>query len=208
MNDDQLLTAVRSSLMDSLTDVHLDQPVSAITGRARTRRLRRGLAAGAVGAVALGTSLSLALTAGSAGRSVHVHLDAWSVNTTSTGQVELTLRELQDRALLEQTLAQAGVPAIVNFGQFCGAADQADNLTSTTGTHFLGRPVARHGALLALTINPSAVPARATVDIGVEDIGTGHGFFEDEIVKDGAPLSCHPINPFQVEPRAGSPASS
>lgn len=204
MNDDQLLTAVRSSLMDSLTDVHLDQPVSAITGRARTRRLRRGLAAGAVGAVALGTSLSLALTAGSAGRSVHVHLDAWSVNTTSTGQVELTLRELQDRALLEQTLAQAGVPAIVNFGQFCGAADQSDNLTGTTGTHFLGRPVARHGTLLALIINPAAVPAGATVDIGVEDIGTGHGFFEDEIVKDGAPLSCHPMDYDQVH----APASS
>jgi hypothetical protein len=205
MNDDQLLTAVRSSLMDSLTEVHLDQPVSAITGRARTRRLRRGLAAGAVGAVALGTSLSLALTAvPAAGPPVHVNLDAWSVNTTSTGQVELTLRELQDRALLEQTLAQAGVPAIVNFGQFCGAADQADNLTSTTGTHFLGRPVARHGTLLALIINPAAVPAGATVDIGVEDIGTGHGFFEDEIVKDGAPLSCHPMDYDQVH----APASS
>ena len=209
MNDDQLLTAVRSSLMGSLPDVHLDQPVSAITGRARTRRLRRGLSAGAVGAVALGTSLSLARAAGpAAGRPVHVNLDAWSVNTTSTGQVELTLRELQNQALLEQTLAQAGVPAIVNFGEFCGAADQADNLTGTTATHFIQQPVARHGALLALVIDPAAVPAGAQVDIGVKGIGSGHGFIEDEIVKDGAPLSCHPIDPVKVEPPAGSPAGS
>jgi hypothetical protein len=106
MNDNKLLTAMRSSLTgvkDSLTDVHMDCPVSATTGRARA-------------AVALGAGLSFTLTAGpAASRSVHVNLDAWSVNTTSTGQVELTVRELQDQALLEQTLANAGVPAIVKL---------------------------------------------------------------------------------------------
>ena len=197
MNDDTLLTAMRTSLAgvkDSLTDVHLDLPVSAITGRARARRLRRGLSAGATAAVALGAGLSLTLTAGpAAGRPVHVNLDAWSVNTTSAGQVGLTVRELRDQALLEQTLADAGVPAIVNFGKFCGAADQADNLTGTTGTHFLGRPVTSGGALLAIIINPAAIPSGGKVDIGVEDIGSGHGIFVDEIVKDGASLSCHPI---------------
>jgi hypothetical protein len=197
MNDDTLLTAMRTSLAgvkDSLTDVHLGLPVSAITGRARARRLRRGLSAGAAAAVALGVGLSLTLTAGpAASRSVHVNLDAWSVNTTSAGQVELTVRELQDQTLLEQTLAHAGVPAIVNFGEFCGAADRADNLTGTTGTHFLGRPVTSGGALLSITINPAAIPSGVKVDIGVEDIGSGHGIFVDEIIKDGASLSCHPI---------------
>jgi hypothetical protein len=205
MNDNELLTAMRSSLTgvkDSLTDVHLHRPVSAITGRARTRRLRRGLSAGATAAVALGAGLSLALTAGpAASRPVHVNLDAWSVNTTSTGQVELTVRELQDQALLEQTLADAGVPAIVNFGEFCGAADQADNLTGTTGTHFLGRPVTSGGVLLAITINPAAIPSGAIVDIGVSGIGSGHGIFEDEVIKDGASLSCQP-----VQVKVGKPA--
>jgi hypothetical protein len=88
-----------------------------------------------------------------------MNLDAWSVNTTSTGLAELTVRELQDQALLEQTLADAGVPAIVNFGEFCGAADQADNLTRTTGTHFLGGSVTSGGVLLPITINPAAVPS-------------------------------------------------
>jgi hypothetical protein len=197
MNDDQLLTAMRSSLTgarDSLTDVHLDRPVSAIAGRARARRLRRGLSAGAVAAVALGAGLSLALTAGTAAsRPVHVNLDAWSVNTTSAGQVELTVRDLQDQARLEQVLAHAGVPAIVNFGKFCGAADPADNLTGRSGTHVLIRLVTRGGALLAITIYPAAIPSGAKLDIGIEDIGSYHGIFENGIIKDGASLSCHPI---------------
>jgi hypothetical protein len=207
MNDNELLTAMRSSLTDvrdSLTDVHLDRPVAAITGQARARRLRRGLAGGAAAAAALGVGLSLTLASGpAASRSVHVNLAAWSVNTTSTGQVELTLRELQDQALLEQTLADAGVPAIVNFGKFCEPVNQADNLTATTGTHFVERPVGRDGALVGILINPAAIPSGVTVDIGVEDFGTGHGYYVDEIVRDGAPLSCHPIRRVKVtEPAA------
>jgi len=208
MNDDKLLTAMRSSLTgvkDSLTDVHMDRPVSAITGRARARRLHRGLAAGAAAAVALCVGLSLTLTAGPASRSVHVNLDAWSVNTTSTGKVELTVRELQDRALLERTLADAGVPAVVNFGEFCGAADPADNLTGTTGAHFLSRAVTSGRALLGININPAAIPPGAKVDIGVADIGSSHGLFEDEIIKDGASLSCHPI---EVKVKVTKPARS
>ena len=207
MNDDELLTAMRSTLTDvrdSLTDVRLDRPVAAITGRARTRHLRRAVAGGAAAAVALGAGLSLTLTsAPAASRSVHVNLDAWSVNTTSTGRVELTLRELQDRALLERTLADAGVPAIVNFGQFCEPVSQADNLTATTGTHFIERPVGRDGVLVGIVINPAAIPAGVTVDIGVEDFGAGHGYFVDEIIKDGAPLTCHPIHRVKVKEPAG-----
>jgi hypothetical protein len=208
MNDDELLTAMRSSLTgvsDSLTDVHLNRPVAAITGRARARHLRRGLAGGAAAAVALGAGLSLILASGpAASRSVHVNLAAWSVNTTSTGQVELTLRELQDQARLEQTLADAGVPAIVNFGKFCEPASQADNLTATTGTHFIQRPVGRDGVLVGIMIDPAAIPSGVTVDIGVEDFGTGHGYFVDEIVKDGAPLTCHPIHRVKVKEPAGA----
>ena len=129
---------------------------------------------------------------------------SWRVNTTSTGQVELTLREFQDQARLERTLADAGVPAIVNFGKFCEPASQADNLTATTGTHFIQRPVGRDGVLVGILIDPAAIPSGVTVDIGVEDFGTGHGYFVDEIVKDGAPLSCHPIHRVKVKEPAGT----
>jgi len=208
MNDDELLTAMRSSLTgvrDSLTDVHLDRPVAAITGRARARHLRRGLAGGAAAAVALGVGLSLTLTSGlPGGRSVHVNLAAWSVNTTPAGWVELTLRELQDQARLEQTLADAGVPAIVNFGKFCEPVSQADNLTATTGGHFVHRPVGRDGVLVGILIDPGAIPSGTTVDIGVEDFGTGHGYYVDEIIKNGAPLTCHPIHRVKVKEPAGA----
>jgi len=45
-------------------------------------------------------------------------------------------------------------------------------------------------------MNPAALPSGAKVDVGVrspQDVGRG-GSFEAEIVKDGAALSCHPIN--------------
>jgi hypothetical protein len=204
MNDDELLTAMQGSLAtvrDSLADVHMDRPVSAITGRARSRRLHRGLAGGAAGAVALGASLSIALSGGAGGtgsvpgRPVHVSLDAWTVSTTSTGQVDLTIRALEDQALLERTLAEAGVPAIVSFGEFCGTTDQADNLTHATGRHFLGAPVtsASNGVLLYIVVNPAAIPAGAKVTIGVAGWGTGQGIIGSELIKDGAPLTCHPF---------------
>jgi hypothetical protein len=212
MNDDELLMAMRSSLTDvrdSLADVHMERPVAAITARARARHLRRGLTGGAAAAAALGVGLSLTLTASpAASRAVHVNLAAWSVNTTSTGQVELTLRELQDQALLEKTLADAGVPAIVNFGKFCEPVNQADNLSAKTGTHFIQRPVGRDGVLVGIIVNPVAIPSGVTVDMGVEDFGTGHGYFEDEIVKDGAPLTCHPIHRITVKEPDGATISN
>jgi hypothetical protein len=125
-----------------------------------------------------------------------------------TRQVELTLRELQDQARLEQTLADAGVPAIVSFGRFCEPVNPADNLTATTGTHFIQRPVGRAGVLVGILIDPAAIPSGVTVDIGVEDFGTGHGYFVDEIIKNGAPLTCHPIHRVKVkEPPAATPGA-
>ncbi len=63
MNDDELLAVMRSTLTsvkDSLTDVRLDRPASAITARARARRLRRRLTgAGAVGLTALAVGLAV-----------------------------------------------------------------------------------------------------------------------------------------------------
>ena len=108
--------------------------------------------------------------------------------------MELTIRELKDQALLERTLADAGVPAIVRFGEFCEASRQADNLTGLAGVGFLGRPVARHGVLVSIFINPAAIASGAKVSIGVEGMSGDHGMFEDQVIKDGAPLTCHPID--------------
>src|SRR5215831_11288243 len=121
MNDDDMLAAARNSLTrtkDSLTYVHMDQRPEAIMARARGRRLRRGLPVIGVGSLALGIGLALSLPgwhpAGSGGwpaasggsggpRVVHVNLAAWSVNTSSTGVVNVTIRELKDPAGLSKT---------------------------------------------------------------------------------------------------------
>lgn len=212
MNDDQMLTAVRSSLTsvkETLTDVHMDRPASAITGRARARRLRHAASGTAAGGLALGAGLAVALAGGpAAGGPVHVNLDAWSVNTTSTGLVELTVRELRDQALLEKTLADAGVPAIVNFNEFCVPVNQADNVTGTTGTQFIVRPVASHGALAAITVNPAAIPAGTEVDLGINgQLGNGHGILQQITIKDGAALRCGPLGiPRPKQPAAATSA--
>jgi hypothetical protein len=55
--------------------------------------------------VALGVGLAVALPGEQHGtRAVHVNLDAWSVNTTPSDQVTVTIRDLKDPALLRQTL--------------------------------------------------------------------------------------------------------
>jgi hypothetical protein len=67
MNDDDMLAAMRSSLTsvkDSLTEVHMDQPPEAIIARARGRQLRRSLPGIGAGGLALGIGLALALSGG------------------------------------------------------------------------------------------------------------------------------------------------
>ena len=119
MNDEDMLAAMRSSLTsvkDSLTGVHMDQPPEAITARARARRLRRGLSGAGAGSLALAIGLALAWPGGPpAARAVHVNLDAWSVNTTSAGLVDVTIRELKDPAGLQARLRADGVPINVSF---------------------------------------------------------------------------------------------
>lgn len=194
MNDDDVLATVRSSLTgvkESLTDVHLDRSADAIRAEARGRRLRRGLAGAGAGGVALGVSVALAAGGGSgaaAARSVHVNLDAWSVNTLSSGLVYLDVRELQEPVLLRQTLARAGVPAIVTFGEFCteAAGGNAANLQQILGK---GAP----GGQPRLTINPAAIPAGSELSIGivsaskrgVKGLDAAFG-----LVKEGTPVTC------------------
>jgi hypothetical protein len=65
--------------------------------------------------------------------------------------LELTIRELREKALLERTL-------------------------------------------VSIFINPAAIASGAKVSIGVEGMSGDHGMFEDQVIKDGAPLTCHPID--------------
>jgi hypothetical protein len=167
VNDDEMLATMRSSLTgitESMTDVRLERPVGTIQARARGRRLRRSLAGVGTGGLALGIGLALAAGGGSpAGpRPVHVNLDAWSVNTLSTGLVYVDVRELQNPVLLRQTLADAGVPAIVTFGKFCTGPSGSNTVDLR---QILGKTAA--DGKPRLTINPAGIPHGSELSIGI-----------------------------------------
>jgi hypothetical protein len=192
MNDNDMLATVRSSLTgvkDSLTDVRMDRPPEAITARARARLLRRGLSGAAVAGTALG--LSLALAAGPAApRSVHVNLAAWSVNTTPAGLVDITIRELKDPALLRQTLAGAGVTAVVNLGRLC-----TPESTVRGGEHVLVEANGGRGGPVELRVNPAEMPAGSELVISIfgPSKATGGELRSGwALAKDGSPLDCGP----------------
>jgi len=201
MNDDDMLSTMRRSLTsvkDSLTDVEMRQPARAFEARARTRRLRRaGPGAGAAG-LALVACLAVAVHGGSpaakvganhrpGGRSVHVNLAAWSVNTTSDGLLAVTIRELSDPALLRQALAQAGVPAVVYFGQFCNTT--ADEIPASPKLSQIFGPPATSPNIVAFTINPAVIPAGVQINL---DVAIDHGSYATQwgLIYAGAKLYC------------------
>jgi len=121
MNDDRALTALTDHLhevRDSLREVHMTVPASAIFAAARKCR-RRAVAAAGAACVAVAIALALALPPASQPRPVHVHLAAWSVDTHPNGTVTFTLRNASQPARLQHVLAEAGVPAMVRWGEVC-----------------------------------------------------------------------------------------
>ncbi len=117
---------------------------SAITARAALVR-RRLTGGGAVGLTALAVGLAVVLASkpepgparwpetprplatmplhpAATGRTVRPRQPGRVVHSqhhVEAGLVDVTIRELRDPALFRRTLAEAGVPAVVSFGEFC-----------------------------------------------------------------------------------------
>jgi hypothetical protein len=131
--------------------------------RPRLSWTARGLPGITAGALALAAGLAVTFPGSSpADKGAHVNLAAWSVNTTSAGQVDVTIRQLKDPARLSQTLARAGVPVVLTSGRVCTGAE--DDLSKVISKHADPRDV-------FLTITPAAMPAGTELVIG---IGTLH----------------------------------
>lgn len=157
--------------------------------RVRSRRLRRRASAAGAVCAALGLAAALALSSGSQARSVHVHLAAWSVDTNSNGTVTVTVHQLAHPAKLEQTLAQAGVPAVVTPGQICGGLGNQKALAKTEA--------AKNGAA-GVIIDPAAIPRGTKILFGIffstgahDKVGWGLG-----LVRAGERLHCYTITGF------------
>jgi hypothetical protein len=201
MNDDEIMVAqIMAALRgakDSLTDVRMSASADSITARARNRRLRRGAFGAGAGVLALGVGLGVVVggsggvTPVSSDKSVHVNLAAWSVNTTPSGIVDVTVRQLTDPALLRQTLAEAGVPAYVAAGELC-----------TTGSGDLPQsqvigdvPVANSGNSVIVTVNPAAMPSGSELLVSMTQQVLGQRqslVIGIDLVNEG-PVSCTPV---------------
>ena len=97
------------------------------------------------------------------------------------------IRELREPGLLRQTLARAGVPAIVTFGEFCTGASGGD---SRNLQRILGKSPIGGGKL---TINPAAIPAGSELSIGITQASKhgAEGFSNSfALVKEGSRLTC------------------
>lgn len=164
MNDDTMFTALRdhlSEVRDSLGDVHMIIPASAIFARARKRRRNRVLAAAGAACAAISVVLALVFAPGGQTRPVHIHLAAWSVDTNPNGTVTFTLQNASQPARLQHVLAEAGVPAMVRWGEICLAQGRhvllpTERFLKATGVraYVNGRPTSPESILEMIATNP------------------------------------------------------
>jgi hypothetical protein len=181
MKDDDTLTVVRDSLTtakDSLTGVHMSTPADVIAraGRARRRRRRLTSLTGATAAAA-GTALAIttALAAPGhpasqsgppAGHPGTARLAAWTVAKQANGDITVTVRQLSDPSGLQSTLRADGVPASVTSVGSPDPSCRPYPMTQALFTSVYQAQKTTGAGTTVLTINPSALPNGAGVQLG------------------------------------------
>lgn len=181
MNDEQLITALRSPL----ADVHLNVPLEDIERRGRARRRRRRIVATAATATALAGTAALvipnlasdastltpppAVRTQIAGPSPSPHRTpvvhaAWAVATRQDGSVRVTIHQLQDAADLQAELRADGIPANVSFQSPPrllppGGCQQYDPHSG----YFALAPAGTEDDTVVFTIDPTTIPDGAGV---------------------------------------------
>ena len=211
---------------DALGDVPPRPPVTTVFGRAQRRRAGRGLTAAGAAIAAAGLAVTVAYSAQShqppgqaqpssqaqaqaqARGPVHVHLAAsWSVDTNADGTVTFRMRDTTDPARLQQVLAQAGVPALVSYGEICLARgrhvlQRTLGIVTGPGHQAPGAPQAESVFLAAgggkvlnftWTINPANIPAGDHFVISAVPASAapaGHIRAAWEFVPVSAPVDC------------------
>jgi hypothetical protein len=174
----------------------------------RAARFRRYAAAAAI-AVAAGAGVDYAVSnghsaasGGSAGRIVHIHDAAFSVDSNAGGMVTVTLARdhVLDPGALRHALAEAGVPALVTAGSVCYVPGPSGALAQAVSPP-------RHLAdgSTTVTITPSAIPAGSKLSIGYFPVPAGGGIYVS-LVPDNAPLTCTPAPPARPAPEHDLPA--
>ena len=171
MNDEELITAVR----ESVTGVHMAIPEEQIARRSRAIRARRRIPA-AAGALAVAAGAALAVTAlvpsgHQPDHPVSARLAAWTVARQASGDIDVTINELQDPAGLQSTLRADGLPVNVSFSgpplsAACQPYDPSKDVLSAVVQ------LSSSGGSAYFVIDPSALPSGTGVSI-FDDPGAG-----------------------------------
>jgi hypothetical protein len=151
MTDDPALAAVSHRLTqarDQLAGEHMTIPASEIMARDNRRRARRRRAAAGAACAVTGLAVALALAPGRPARPApgRVQLAAWTVRANPDGTVTFNLNSTSHPAQLQRALAEAGVPAVVRWGEICEAGGPGQPLLDTTGFVTAGSVLARDAA--------------------------------------------------------------
>jgi hypothetical protein len=164
MNDEELMTAVR----ESVTGVRMAIPEEQIARRSRAIRARRRIPA-AAGALAVAAGAALAVTAlvpsgHQPGHPVSARLAAWTVARRASGDIDVTIDQLQDPAGLQGTLRADGLPVNVSFS---GAPLSTSCQPYDTSRDVLGTVVqlSSSSGSASFVIDPSALPSGTGVSI-------------------------------------------
>jgi hypothetical protein len=164
MNDEELITAVR----ESVTGVRMAIPEEQIARRGRAIHVRRRIPA-AAGALAVAAGAALAVTAlvpsgHQPGHPVSARLAAWTVARQASGDIDVTISQLQDPAGLQSTLRADGLPVTVSFS---GAPLSVSCQPYDASRDVLGAVVrlSSSGGSASFVIDPSALPGGTGVSI-------------------------------------------
>jgi hypothetical protein len=167
MNDDELTTAVKASVID----VHMTIPAEQIISRSRAIRNRRRIP-GLAAATAVVAAAVLAVTGLLPGHSgtvrPSIHLSAWTVVKHADGTVYIRINQLRDPAGLQRKLRADGVPASVVFGDPLKVRTEPCQWYHGNAAGLLPKVVpsiAPGPGHAVLAIRPSALPPGAGVQI-------------------------------------------
>jgi hypothetical protein len=164
MNDNELITTVR----ESVTGVHMTIPEEQIVRRSRAIRARRRIPA-AAGALAVAAGAALAVIAlvpsgHQPGQPVSARLAAWRVAKQASGDINVTINQLQNPAGLQSTLRADGLPVNVSFS---GSPQGASCQPYAASKDVLSAVVqlSSSDASAHFVIDPSALPSGTGVSI-------------------------------------------
>jgi hypothetical protein len=207
-------TAVLDWLKESLDNISMQTPVDEIVATGRARRHRRRLRRAAAGvAVAAGLAVGIAAIyphsataptaapASSGTGSVHIRTAAFTVDSQSNGNLQVTWDKqqyFQDSAGLQQALQDAGFPVLIRVGEFCKGPNDRGQLDPSGVGPGVDRVMSGHenaDGTVVFVFTPSAMPPGMELFIGYlspSQLAVTHGLpgSVERLVPTGVSLVC------------------